>query len=131
MLYLDTSALARLYVTEPGSPPMHSLVEANRGAVFTSLVSYVEKLSVLARAAREKRLTPGRYAIEKWAFLTDWKELHIVAVSQEMLGACYEITCAFEAQNVAHALSVPRRHSCRRLCCSASAGVETSLDPAG
>jgi len=86
MLYLDTSALAKLYVTEPDSPPVDALLEKHRGVVFTSLVAYAETLSVLARAAREKRLTRGRYVTEKSAFLADWKELHIVGLSEELLG---------------------------------------------
>lgn len=86
MLYLDTSALAKLYVTEPDSPPVHSLLESNRGVIFTSLVAYAEMLSVLARAARQKRLTQRQYVTGKRVFLADWKQLHIVELSQELLG---------------------------------------------
>ncbi len=85
MLYLDTSALAKLYITESDSPPVHALLEANRGVVFTSLVTYAEMLSVLARAPREKRLNRSQYGVERRAFLSDWMGLHIVELSQELL----------------------------------------------
>jgi predicted nucleic acid-binding protein len=86
MLYLDTSALAKQYVTEPESASIHPLLKANRGFVFTSIVAYAELLSLLARASREKRMTPTWYAVRKRAFLADWKQLHVVQVSQDLLG---------------------------------------------
>ena len=61
MLYLDTSALAKLYVREPETSEVRRLVGANSGLVFTSIVTYAEMLAVLARCRKElgSRKPPG------------------------------------------------------------------------
>ena len=60
MVYLDTSALAKLYIIEPGGEAMQSLAEANENMLSTSVATFAEVFSVLARSAREKRISLRR-----------------------------------------------------------------------
>ena len=85
MLYMDTSAAAKLYVTETGSREIESLTERHASRVFTSLVTYAEVLSVLARSFREKRLSAAHFRAQKRRFLAHWDALHVVGPSQQLL----------------------------------------------
>ena len=85
MLYLDTSALLRLYVSEPGSRQIETLVKENQPWVFTSLVAFAETFSVLLQSLREGRITGPAYQRQKRAFLTDWDTWHVVGLSRPLL----------------------------------------------
>ena len=56
ILYLDTSALVKLYVEEPNSEEVRSAVDG-AVAVAVSEVSYTEARSALARREREGSLS--------------------------------------------------------------------------
>lgn len=51
-LYLDTSSLVKLYVTEAGSAEVHQLV-GDANVVATSVVAYADMRAALARLRRE------------------------------------------------------------------------------
>jgi len=55
ILYLDTSALLKLYVEEPGTPAVVTLVE-QATEVATARVTYAEARAALARHQREGAL---------------------------------------------------------------------------
>lgn len=71
ILYLDTSSLVKLYITEPGSEDVRSLVE-QAAVVTTSQVAYPEWRAALARRRREGTLRPKDFAAAKRAFEADW-----------------------------------------------------------
>ena len=56
MLYLDTSALAKLYVSEAESAQVSLLVERNQPRLYASRVTYAEMLAVLARIFLDARI---------------------------------------------------------------------------
>ena len=85
MLYLDTSALAKLYVAEPESHSISITVQANSSWLVTSRVSYAEMLSVLNRCLCARRLSPGAYNVQKKAFLDDWNSFHVVELTAAVL----------------------------------------------
>ena len=85
MLYLDTSALAKLYVREPETPEVRRLVDASSGLVFTSIVTYAEMLAVLARCRKERRLAETAWHSAKRGFLADWRLLHVVGLDERVL----------------------------------------------
>lgn len=85
MLYLDSSALAKLYVAEPGSEDVRVLVEAHRGRLFTSVVTWVEVQSALARCWRERRISHAQYQSQHQGFAADWRMLHAVNLSLPVL----------------------------------------------
>ncbi len=74
MLYLDTSALVKLYVDEPKSEAVKNAVE-QADAVATSLVAYTEARAAFARCRREGRFAPQVYRRIVGAFEEDWSRL--------------------------------------------------------
>ena len=85
MLYLDTSALAKLYVAEPDSNLISKTVQANSSWLATSRVTYAEMLSVLNRCLTARRLSPVSYKLQKKAFLEDWNSFHVVELTGAVL----------------------------------------------
>jgi predicted nucleic acid-binding protein len=85
LLYLDTSALAKLYIAEPESQLVSKTVEVNRAWLATSRVTYAEVLSVLTRCLRANRLSAAAYALQKKAFLEDWSSMIVVELTAEVL----------------------------------------------
>lgn len=72
-LYLDTSSLVKLYVTEPGSDEVRALVDA-AAIVATSSRAYPETRAALARRRRERVLRPAGFASAKKTFEADWPQ---------------------------------------------------------
>lgn len=85
-LYLDTSSLVKLYVTEPGSDVVCELVDAAT-VVATSSVAYTETRAALARRRRERSLRPAAFASAKNTFEAEWSKYFAVEVT---LSLCRE-----------------------------------------
>lgn len=73
-LYCDTSSLVKLYVQESGSDDVRSLV-AQAASVFVSAVTYVELCATLARARRDRRITPSAFRTARAQFDAEWSAL--------------------------------------------------------
>ena len=72
ILYLDTSALVKLYVSEPGSAEVRRLVEA-ADAAATSWVAYAETRAAFSRALREQVTSPEDHIQRVGQFNQDWE----------------------------------------------------------
>jgi predicted nucleic acid-binding protein len=70
-LYLDTSSLVKLYVTESGSKVVRQLV-GDANVVATSVVAYAETRAALARLRREGVLTASKLTSAKREFDEQW-----------------------------------------------------------
>jgi predicted nucleic acid-binding protein len=70
-LYLDTSSLVKLYVTEAGSEVVRQLVQ-DANVVATSVVAYAEARAALARLRREGVLTASKLTAAKREFDEQW-----------------------------------------------------------
>lgn len=70
-LYLDTSSAIKLYVAEAGSDEVRTLV-GGAAVVVTSVVTYAEMRSALARLRREGALTAARFRSAKRTFEEQW-----------------------------------------------------------
>ena len=70
-LYLDTSSLVKLYVTESGSDHVHQLV-TGAAIVATSVVAYAETRATLTRLRRDGVLTTASSASAKRQFEEQW-----------------------------------------------------------
>ena len=70
-LYLDTSSLLKLYVSEAGSEVVRELVGGAQ-VVATSVVAYTETRAALARLRRERVLTASALASVKKEFEQQW-----------------------------------------------------------
>jgi predicted nucleic acid-binding protein len=69
--YLDTSALVKLYVKEPGTRDMQAIVQTAQ-AVATSWVAYAETRSAFARSLREGVTSPDHHQARVRQFNQDW-----------------------------------------------------------
>lgn len=80
ILYLDTSSIVKMYVTEPGTDQVLELVE-RAAVVVTSRVAYAEARAAFARRRRERVLTAPAFAKIKAAFESDWRHYVVVDVT--------------------------------------------------
>jgi predicted nucleic acid-binding protein len=71
MLYLDSSALAKRYFNEKGSAVVAARFESGE-KIFTSILSYAEIQSAIARKFRKKALDGREFNRLRDAFRDDW-----------------------------------------------------------
>lgn len=84
ILYLDTSALVKLYIQEEHDDLVKKLVgEAN--SCGSSMIAYVEIKAAFARALREHRVSAGVWHALKSEFEKTWEHFFQVSVSQKIL----------------------------------------------
>jgi predicted nucleic acid-binding protein len=110
ILYLDTSALVKLYVEEPGSREVrHAITQAQR--VVTHGVAYVE-----ARAAFRQRAANAPYAdtLQSWRrdFEADWPKFDVVDAAQTLLHRAGELAdlLSLRAYDAAHLSAAEALH---------------------
>jgi uncharacterized protein len=84
IVYLDTSAVVKLYVEEHGTDIASSAVDrATR--VATSRVTYAEARAAFARARREGVLTPSMLRAVVDRFDADWGSYDVVEVTEPLV----------------------------------------------
>lgn len=109
-LYLDTSALIKLYVAELGSPDVaHWIASAPR--IATSRVAYPEARAALARRAREKALTPAHHRRCVRDLDRDFSSLVVVEVDAAVAQLAGELAAehalrGFDALHLASAITL-------------------------
>lgn len=79
-LYLDTSSLVKLYVTEAESESVRRLVES-ADIVATAAIAYPEARAALARRRREGALRPRTLSAARRALDDDWPKYLAVDVT--------------------------------------------------
>lgn len=84
ILYLDTSALVKLYVEERGSDLVRQAL-GNCTVAATSQVAYAEARAAFARACREAAIAPEDYYRVIASFRTDWDNYLAVAVTDRIV----------------------------------------------
>jgi predicted nucleic acid-binding protein len=80
ILYLDTSALVKLYVEEPGSPAVSGRVD-QAAAVTTSRVTYAEARAAFARSRRDGVLSADGLRHVVRALDEEWTTYSVVDVT--------------------------------------------------
>lgn len=104
LLYLDTNALLKLVLQEPGSERVEQLV-SEIGSLCTSIITYAEARATIARHFAEKsRLAGGseeasaRLAAEHQEVITDfnalWDDVNVVDVTPEISFLAGDLTVA-------------------------------------
>lgn len=83
ILYLDTSALVKLYSEEAASGLVRAAV-ADATAVATHVIAYVEARAALARKVREKALPASQWAQCKADLDADWLMLEIIGIDDPL-----------------------------------------------
>lgn len=108
ILYLDTSALVKLYVDEEGSDMVRRYVE-QASVVSTAKIAFVEARSAFARAKREGIVNSKSYRQILDRLHYDWKRYMIVEVTDRLIEVAGEMVeefslRAFDALHLASAL---------------------------
>jgi uncharacterized protein len=85
-VYLDTSALVKLYVDEPDSGAVQRLV-GEADVVATSVLAYAEARATFARLRRERLMKPGgtRAAIRQLD--ADWSRFLVILLDDDLARA--------------------------------------------
>lgn len=84
ILYLDTSALAKLFVVEPGAESVGRAV-AQAAAVATHLVAYAEMRATFARAVRMGRVDAAALPALTVDLERRWASLDVLAVTEPLV----------------------------------------------
>ncbi len=110
ILYLDTSALVKIYAEEAGSKIVRqAVVDAN--LIATSLLSYAETRSALARKGRGGTIRAADLKKCRQEFERDWVRLHRLPIDEALVrkagDLCEEHALrAFDALHLASADSL-------------------------
>lgn len=94
MLYLDTSALVKLYLDEPDRKAVTTAV-SKEAIVATQEVAYIEAHAAFSRAEREGRLTQLELERLRSDFDGDWPNYLVVRVSQPLLEQAVKLVDSF------------------------------------
>jgi predicted nucleic acid-binding protein len=112
ILYLDTSALVKLYVEEPGSDEVGARVE-RASAVVTARIAYAEARAAFARHRREGGLTGAELRRVVQQLDHEWSTYGVVDAGENVVrraGALAERHAlrGFDALHLASALELRR-----------------------
>jgi predicted nucleic acid-binding protein len=94
ILYLDTSALIKLYVTEPGSDETESL-RAQADLVATVMITYAEAAAAFARRIREQPVMVASLSLARDEFFADWPLYLSIPIDQRLLHQAARLADAF------------------------------------
>jgi predicted nucleic acid-binding protein len=72
MLYLDSSAIVKRYFKEKGSNAVITRAAELNQAIFTSVLSFAEVQSTIARKHRERQITSQEFTRLRETFESDW-----------------------------------------------------------
>jgi predicted nucleic acid-binding protein len=84
ILFLDTSALVKLYIAEPGSERMREFV-ARGEPVAVSVLAFAEIHATFRRRKREELLQSAELEELQLGFADDWEELTQIPVGSAVL----------------------------------------------
>ncbi len=90
ILYLDTSALVKLYAEEDGSDLVRLGVRESN-LIATSVMAYAETRSALARKSRSSEVSRAAFTKCKRDFDRDWLRLHRLPVDEPLVRKAGEL----------------------------------------
>lgn len=90
ILYLDTSALAKLYAEEQGSDLVRQAVRDSE-LIATSLLAYAETRSALARKSRGREISRTILTKCKRNFDRDWLRVHRLPIDEPLVRKAGEL----------------------------------------
>lgn len=103
ILYLDTSALVKIYVEESYSEIVISAIQ-QANTVATHVISYVEAHAAFARLHRERIFTNEQFERVKSEFVEDWDAYFQIPFTQPLQLRAAKIAeiCALRAYDSVH-----------------------------
>ncbi len=84
IVYLDTSALVKLFVNEPETTLVADTLNV-ANAVFTHMITYTETRAALAKATRMKRITDQHHTSYKAALENYWDNLDVITLNLPLI----------------------------------------------
>ncbi len=94
ILYLDTSALVKLYVAEDDSDVVQAAAKA-ADSLASSVLAYVEAHAAFARLHREGLLSEPQHELARQRFREDWRDMRRVETGDSLLKRAVDLTEAF------------------------------------
>lgn len=94
ILYLDTSALVKAYVSENSSRDVLKAIKHSH-IVSSHILAYVETLATFSRIKREKKISEKEFDIVKLSFIADWKNYLHIETTQELMQHAADLADAF------------------------------------
>lgn len=91
-LYLDTSALAKRYVEEPGSKDVLDWMDL-ADTIGTGLITRAEVAAAITRATRMKHLTEQVSAKALNKFRQEWVDFHRIPINEELIARADFLAC--------------------------------------
>ena len=84
IVYADTSALAKLLVSEPGAAEMRN-VAASAEAIAAAAIAYVELRAAIAAAVRDRRIRPTRRDRVVAEIERLWGQVLVISIDEPLL----------------------------------------------
>lgn len=94
IIYFDTSALVKAYVTELASKEVLSLINKS-DVVASHMLAYVEAIASFSRVKREKIITEKDYEVIKKDFVKDWSNYFRIECTPSLLQEAADLADAF------------------------------------
>lgn len=112
ILFLDTSALVKLYIEEEGSAAVMAQTEA-ADVLAASRIAWVELMSALARRAREQPQAAPALETARKRFAADWPQFLVIEATQSLveLAGDYTDTFALRAYDALQLAAVQSIHA--------------------
>jgi len=84
IVYLDTSALVKLFIDEPDTAVIADLLQ-HASATFTHLITYAEARAALAKAVRMKRINDEAHISYKVALESYWENIDVISLNMSQI----------------------------------------------
>jgi predicted nucleic acid-binding protein len=89
-VFLDSSALAKRYVEEPGSDRVEKIL-LSASSLGVSVLCLPEVLSALCRRRRERSLSHPQYVRAKAALLEDIRDSNVINITERVVARATEL----------------------------------------
>ncbi len=94
IVYLDTSALFKLYAAEPGASQVHRAA-ARSGAIYTHLIAYAEMCAGFAKAVKLGRIASAAAAGLRRELDRDWEQFGVLMPDRTMIRRAGDLAMRF------------------------------------
>lgn len=89
-VFLDSSALAKRYVQEPGSDRVEEIL-SSASSLGISVICLAEVVSALCRRRRERKLSQQQYLKAKQALFEDIEDSSVLNVTEQVMARAVEL----------------------------------------
>ena len=89
-IFLDSSALAKRYLEEPGSDRVEEIL-FSASALAVSVICLSEVVSALCRCRRDKALSQHQYLEAKQALFKDIEDASVISLTDQVVARAIEI----------------------------------------